>query len=120
MRAVASVVVAVVALGACTLRPRYNELMTADLKGPTARFMVVDPTHSDAPVANARVQWGEGKLKFVGTTDATGAVELPVDAAKFGKENPVVEVVVPKGTSGYRLMLAPVAPEATEAAPSSP
>lgn len=105
------VVAAALALAAtaCSLRPRYNDVMTADLKPPTARFVVVNPTAGDAPVAGAKVQWGEARTRFSTVSDAAGIVELPVDPAKFSKDNPVVEVIVPKGVKGYRLVPVPAA-----------
>lgn len=91
-------------LAACTLRPRYGDLMQRSSPPEGAQsvtFQVVsDDGHS--PIPNARILINAGKDRFRATTDAQGRFELPVNA-QWLKDNPLVIVSAPEATGGYQL-----------------
>lgn len=105
-------------LTACALRPTYKELIAPPsaanvAPGQTVALRVVDG--SGKPVEGARVRAGEGRTRLNVLSDADGLVKLEANEALL-KENPLVEVVLPKGVKTYRLQLAPSG-EAPAAAP---
>lgn len=105
-------------LTACALRPTYKELIAPPsaagvTPGQTVALRVVDG--SGKPVEGARVRAGEGRTRLNVLSDADGLVKLEANEALL-KENPLVEVVLPKGVKEYRLQLAPSG-EAPAAAP---
>ncbi|WP_338863192.1 hypothetical protein [Myxococcus stipitatus] len=109
-------------LTACALRPSYKDLMAtgaaADASAAQAPvvFRVVDG--SGQPVKGARVRAGELRTRINVVSDADGLVTLEPSAVLM-KENPLVEVVLPKGVSTYRLEHVPAGQAATEA-PAAP
>ncbi|TQF14666.1 hypothetical protein FJV41_17570 [Myxococcus llanfairpwllgwyngyllgogerychwyrndrobwllllantysiliogogogochensis] len=112
-------------LTACALRPTYKELIAPPsaagvAPGQIVALRVVDG--SGKPVEGARVRAGEGRTRLNVLSDADGLVKLEANEALL-KENPLVEVVLPKGVKEYRLQLAPSgeAPAApVETAPQAP
>jgi len=112
-------------LTACALRPTYKELVAPpSAAGITPGQMVVlRVVDGDGkPVEGARVRAGELRTRLNAVSDADGLVKLEANEALL-KENPLVEVVLPKGVKTYRLQLAPSgeAPAApVETAPQAP
>ncbi|NVJ19893.1 MULTISPECIES: hypothetical protein [Myxococcus] len=111
-------------LTACALRPTYKELVAPPnaaniTPGQMVALRVVDG--SGKPVEGARVRAGEGRTRLNVLSDADGLVKLEANEALL-KENPLVEVVLPKGVTSYRLQLAPSgeAPATLETAPQAP
>lgn len=113
-------------LSACTLRSRYRELVQATPEAISPGQMVVlrvlDPD-TNQPVPGAKVLAGERRERLSAISDDAGMVTLNV-SKELLDENPLVEVVLPKGVRGYRLQLVPSgqapAPEAAPAAPAMP
>ncbi|WP_158619176.1 MULTISPECIES: hypothetical protein [unclassified Corallococcus] len=111
-------------LSACALRPRYNEVIQAN--GATAlqegQLMVLRVTDAATgqPVKGAKVLGGEYRNHINATTDENGEFSLKLDPGLV-KENPLVEVVLPKGVRRYKLQVVPSgqAP-APEGAPIAP
>lgn len=91
----------------CTLRPRYLDLVTPDVKAKTLRVQMVERYGVNAPIAGAKVEIGEGKNKVTATTGADGTFELPV-TGPLSTDNPVFVVTLPAGVESYRLELAPL------------
>ncbi|AGC48744.1 hypothetical protein MYSTI_07472 [Myxococcus stipitatus DSM 14675] len=116
-------------LTACALRPSYKDVMAtaAVTDASTAQapvvLRVVDG--SGKPVKGARVRAGELRTRVNVVSDADGLVTLEPSAVLM-KENPLVEVVLPKGVTTYRLEHVPAGqaaaetPAATEPAPAAP
>lgn len=109
----------------CALRPRYTDFVTAKTVGPESPPLVLT-SKDGAPLANVRVEMGEGKSRYTVTTKADGSFVLPVDKKYLG-EDPVLVIALPAGTDGYALVVAPVpapevlqAPAAVPAAPATP
>ncbi|QAT88614.1 hypothetical protein EJ065_7089 [Corallococcus coralloides] len=122
-------------LSGCALRPRYNEVIqangaTALQEGQLVVLRVTDAA-TGQPVKGAKVLGGEYRNHINATTDENGEFSLKLDPGLV-KENPLVEVVLPKGVSRYKLQVvpsgeapapegAPIAPPAESAAePSTP
>ncbi|WP_241757910.1 hypothetical protein [Myxococcus landrumensis] len=116
-------------LTACALRPTYKDLMAtaavADASAAQAPVVLRVVDGSGKPVKGARVRAGELRTRVNVVSDADGLVTLEPSAVLM-KENPLVEVVLPKGVSTYRLEHVPAgqaaaeAPAATEPAPAAP
>ncbi|MHA7634420.1 transthyretin-like family protein [Corallococcus sp. M7] len=111
-------------LSACALRPRYNEVIQANgatglQEGQLVVLRVTDAA-TGKPVKGAKVLGGEYRNHINATTDENGEFSLPIDPGLV-KENPLVEVVLPKGVSRYKLQVVPSgqAP-APEGAPIAP
>ncbi len=126
-RTLLSVVLASTALlSACSIRPRYKELVqvtpAAVAPGQVVVLRMLDP-ETNQPVKGARVLAGELRQRMSAVTDESGIVTLEVSKELLA-ENPLVEVVLPKGVRSYRLQLVPSgqapAPEATPATPEAP
>jgi hypothetical protein len=109
MRLLLSVVLVAVSLvSACALRPYYREVLPpagaqGQEEGGEVVLRVVEPD-SGKPIAGARVLAGAGRARFSATSDGQGLVRVPV-TSELRAENPLVEVVLPKGVQGYRLEL---------------
>lgn len=90
-------------LGACALRPRYDELTTRFVaQGDSPNEVLVQVVdRDDMPVPGARIELGD-RAKFKATTDANGVFKLPLEK-RFVDENPLVVVVLPPGVRGYKL-----------------
>ncbi len=122
MRPMKSLVVllACALLPACALRPYYLEVLPPEVaQAKTATesevtLRVVD-ARTGQPLQGVRVFAGSGRARFNLTSDAQGLIRLPVNPTLMS-ENPLVEVVPPKGVEGYRLE--PVQEE--DAAPAQP
>lgn len=122
-------------LSACTLRPRYKDVVqpgsSSSVAGQTVALRVLDG-ETNQPVKGARVLAGDSRSRLSAVSDEEGMVKLQV-SPELLKENPLVEVVLPAGVRAYRLQLmpsgespapggtpeAPVVPEAP-AAPAAP
>lgn len=112
MRLSAIAIASLLVVSACALRPRYNDFITADTKGPDVRFVVID-TDTNKPVKGAKVEVSEFKNRIVATTKEDGTFVLPVDK-KYTSENPVFLVTLPKESVHYRVEIvkeAAVAPQ---------
>jgi type IV pilus biogenesis protein CpaD/CtpE len=113
-------------LSSACLRPRYKELVQvnpADIApGQVVVLRLVNPD-TDQPLKGVRVLAGENRERVSLVTDAAGIVKLPVTRALLD-ENPIIEVVLPKGVRTYRVQLVPYgqapSPEAAPAAPATP
>ncbi|WP_223639202.1 hypothetical protein [Corallococcus sp. EGB] len=121
-------------LSACALRPRYNDIVQAN--GATAlqenQLVVLRVTDAETgkPVKGAKILGGEYRNHLNATSDENGEVALQLDPGLV-KENPLVEVVLPKGVSHYKLQLVPsgqapapegepIAPPESSTAPATP
>jgi hypothetical protein len=100
-----------VSVSGCALRPRYTDFIAAKADGGEKQLRVVDAT-SGAPVAGAKVELGEGKLKLSRVTGTDGTFTLPIDK-RYGADNPVLVVTLPAGVTTYRV-------EAVAPPPSAP
>ncbi len=95
------------ALSACTLRPFYRQVLPPDVvreKGAGVEqvtLRVVQPG-SGQPIPGARVLLTTGRTRVNATSDENGLVQLPVSQDLLA-ENPLVEVVLPKGLEDYAL-----------------
>ncbi len=111
-------------------RPFYRDIVQpagATAAAGTPVELVVLDAETNQPVNGAKVIWGEdhrSRESFV--TGEDGRVAFEVSQSML-KENPLVEVVLPAGVTGYRLQFVPAAepagsaqaPEADEA-PAAP
>ncbi|MBK7864402.1 MAG: carboxypeptidase regulatory-like domain-containing protein [Archangiaceae bacterium] len=91
-------------LGACALRPRYEELTTRFVpQSPdTAEVLIQVVDRNDAPVPGARIELGD-RYRYKTLTDKDGVFRLPLEK-KYSEENALLVVVLPKGVKGYRLV----------------
>jgi len=122
-RTLLSATIAVALLSACGLRPRYREVVVPEataqqkpLEGQQVVLRVVDAGTGE-PVPGAKVLAGGGRSRLAATSDAQGLLTVTVSQALMD-ENPLVEVVLPKGVSRYRLEPVPQAAPPTENDPS--
>lgn len=108
----ASLSVALVALGllsACTLRPHYKDMVQPvgapqqAVDGQTLVMRLVDPS-TGQPIQGAKVLAGTERARLSATSDAEGRISVPVSQALL-KENPLVEVVLPKGVKAYQFQV---------------
>ncbi|NOJ77848.1 hypothetical protein HNV28_05750 [Myxococcus xanthus] len=117
-------------LAACVVqRPFYRDVVQPAGSSVTAGSLVdliVLDSDTNQPVKGAKVLWGEdSRSRESYVTDEDGRVSFDVTPALL-KENPLVEVVLPRGVRSYRLQVVPAtdaaAPEASEAsaAPATP
>jgi hypothetical protein len=118
-RLLLSASVALALLSACALRPRYRDVVVPEAgaqqkpqEGQKVVLRVVNP-ETGQPVPGARVLASGGRARLSATSDAQGLLTVAVSQALLD-ENPLVEVVLPKGVGGYRLEPVP------EAAPQPP
>jgi hypothetical protein len=118
----ASLCVALFALGvlsACALRPRYSELVQPEgssqkaVDGQTLTMRMVDPA-TGQPIKGAKVLSGSGRSRLAVTSDDEGRITVPV-AQSLLEENPLLEVVLPKGVKAYQFQVfRPVEKPATD------
>ncbi|WP_228564891.1 hypothetical protein [Myxococcus sp. AB036A] len=116
-------------LAACVVqRPFYRDVVQpagSSVAAGTLVDLIVLDSDTNQPVKGAKVLWGEdSRSRESYVTDEDGRVSFDVTPALL-KENPLVEVVLPRGVRSYRLQVVPAtdaaAPEATEAAaPEAP
>ncbi|HLL01774.1 MAG TPA: hypothetical protein VK539_14385 [Myxococcaceae bacterium] len=95
-------------LSACVLRPRYQDMVQQQGAAPasagqTVMIRVMDPS-TGQPISGARVVAGTGRERLSATSDAQGRLSVPVSKSLLD-ENPLVEVVLPKGVSRYQFEL---------------
>jgi hypothetical protein len=95
-------------LSACALRPQYKDMVQQQGAAPVAAGQVVllrmtDPNTGKA-IAGAKVVAGTGRERLSATTDMEGRLSVPVAKALLD-ENPLVEVVLPKGVRSYQFEL---------------
>ncbi|MBE4750147.1 hypothetical protein G4177_18440 [Corallococcus sp. ZKHCc1 1396] len=97
-------------LSACSLRPRYKDLVqtsgTAQLTEEQLVVLRVTDASTGEPVKGAKVSGGEYRNRLNVVSDENGEVSLKVNKALL-TENPLVEVVLPKGVRAYKLQLVP-------------
>jgi len=104
-------------LSACALRPFYRQVLPPEVvqnKGvgvEQVTLRVVEP-ETQRPISGARVVLTTGLRRFSATSDVNGLLQLPVSPELLA-ENPLVEVLLPKGTADYALQ-----PVKQEAAPA--
>ena len=119
----ASLSVVLIALGlltACALRPRYKDMVQPvgapqAAQGQTLLMRVVDPA-TGQPISGAKVIAGANRERLAATSDEQGRISVPVSQVLLD-ENPLVEVVLPKGVKAYqfqvvREVVAPAPPAA--------
>ena len=118
-RTLLSATVAFALLSACGLRPRYREVVVPEApaqqksaEGQQVVLRVVDPS-TGQPVPGAKVLATGGRSRLSATSDAQGLLTVTVSQALLD-ENPLVEVVLPKGVRGYRLEPVPQAPTGSD------
>ncbi|MFL5346597.1 MAG: hypothetical protein ACJ8AT_17595 [Hyalangium sp.] len=123
----ASLSVVLIALGllsACALRPRYKDMVQPEgspqqavVEGQTLMMRVVEPA-TGKPIPGAKVIAGANRARLAATSDDQGRIAVPVSQELLA-ENPLVEVVLPKGVKGYQFqVLRPV--EAPAPQPPAP
>ncbi|RYZ35600.1 MAG: hypothetical protein EOO71_34855, partial [Myxococcaceae bacterium] len=93
-------------LSACSLRPRYKDLVqtggTTQLTEDQLVVLRVTDAQTGAPVKGAKVSGGEFRNRLGAVSDENGEVSFKVNQALL-TENPLVEVVLPKGVHHYKL-----------------
>jgi hypothetical protein len=110
-----------VLLSACSLRPRYRDMVqpvgaTQEVvDGQILLMRVVEPA-TGQPIPGVRVLAGTGRARLASTSDSEGRLSVTVSQALLA-ENPLVEVVLPKGVRQYQFQV--VRPEETPA-PAEP
>ncbi len=97
-------------LSACALRPRYNDIVQANGAAALQENQLVVLRVTDAetgqPVKGAKILGGEYRNHLNSVSDENGEFSLQLDPGLV-KENPLVEVVLPKGVSRYKLQVVP-------------
>ncbi|SEU37551.1 hypothetical protein [Stigmatella erecta] len=123
----ASLSVALLCLGlssACALRPRYGDVVVSQdvaraAETPAVTLRLLDPA-TNRPIPGAHVVASSGRTRVSVFSGADGLVALPVSKA-LADENPLLEVVLPKGVARYRFeAVVPEAPKAPEAPAEAP
>jgi hypothetical protein len=105
-------------LSACVLRPHYKDMVQPmgapqqAAEGQTLMMRLVDPA-TGQPIQGAKVLAGTSRARLAATSDAEGHISVPVSQALL-EENPLVEVVLPKGVKAYQFQVV----RAPEPAPS--
>ena len=119
-------------LSACALRPRYKDMVQPEgatqqtVEGQTLMMRVVEPA-TGKPIPGAKVIAGAtSRARLAATTDEQGRLDVPVSQALL-EENPLVEVVLPKGVKAYQFQVlrpaeapAPQQASAPEPPPAAP
>lgn len=97
-------------LSACALRPRYNDIVQANgvaaLQENQLVVLRVTDAETGQPVKGAKILGGEYRNHLNSVSDENGEFSLQLDPGLV-KENPLVEVVLPKGVSRYKLQVVP-------------
>jgi hypothetical protein len=111
-------------LSACALRPHYKDMVQPmgapkAAEGQILMMRVVDPS-TGQPIKGAKVVAGTNRTRLAATSDAEGRISVPVSQALL-EENPLVEVVLPKGVRAYQFQVvrAPEPASPAEQAPAS-
>lgn len=106
-RTLLSVTATLALLSACSLRPSYRDVvvpegsaLTKPAEGQKVVLRLVNPA-SDAPLAGVRVLAVGSRSRLSATTDEQGLLTVQISRALL-EENPLVEVVLPKGVKRYR------------------
>ncbi len=110
-------------LSACALRPHYKDMVQQEGAAPAAEgqvlmIRVVDPT-TGQPIPGAKVVAGAGRERLAATSDAQGRISVPMSQALL-QENPLVEVVLPKGVSRYQFQISRPAEAPAQAPAQAP
>jgi hypothetical protein len=110
-------------LSACALRPRYKDMVQHEgaaqvAAGQEVLLRVVDPG-TGQPIPGARVVAGTGRERLTAISDAEGRLSVPVSQALLD-ENPLVEVVLPKGVRRYQFQLSRASEAPAEAPAQAP
>ncbi|EAU63138.1 hypothetical protein [Stigmatella aurantiaca] len=105
---------------ACALRPRYGDVVASEAvansaQTPALTLRLLDAA-SNRPIPGARVVATGGRAHLSVVSNEEGLVSLPVSKA-LASENPLLEVVLPKGVKQYRFE--EVRPEAPPAPPAA-
>jgi hypothetical protein len=109
----ASLSVVLIALGllsACALRPRYKDMVQPEgslqqpVEGQTLLMRVVEPA-TGQPIPGVKVIAGANRTRLAVMSDDQGRIAVPVSQALL-EENPLVEVVLPKGVKAYQFQVA--------------
>jgi len=100
--------VALSLLSACALRPHYRDMVQPEgaqkaADGQVLMMRVVDPA-TGQPIQGAKVIAGSGRTRLAATSNAEGRISVPVAQALLD-ENPLVEVVLPKGVKSYQFQV---------------
>jgi cell division septation protein DedD len=108
-------------LSACALRPHYKDMVQPvgapqAAEGQTLMMRLVDPG-TGQPIQGAKVIAGTSRARLAATSDTQGRISVPVSQALL-EENPLVEVVLPKGVKAYQFQVDSAAEPAAPPAPS--
>ncbi len=112
-----SVVVLLSMLAGCALRPRFNEVVNAKTSGSEVKLALLDATRLQ-PLANVKVEVGEGRVRYQTTTDAQGRFTLP-NKKNYADDNSLIVVSLPAGVRGYQLTVVAPEPVPAESAPAN-
>jgi hypothetical protein len=113
-----------VLLSACTLRPRYKDMVQpsgstqAVADGQVLMMRVVEPS-TGKPISGAKVLAGTGRARVSATSDSEGRLSVLMSQALL-EENPLVEVVLPKGAKQYQFQIVRPAETSAPKEPSAP
>jgi hypothetical protein len=115
-------------LSACALRPYYRQVLPPDMsamkpaaaqgKGEGVLLRVVEPG-TERPIPGARLLLSSNRGRVALVSDMEGLVRMPVTPELLA-ENPLVEVVLPPGVSGYALQPVKQEPESAPAGELAP
>jgi hypothetical protein len=109
-------------LSACALRPHYKDMVQPmgapkAAEGQILMMRLVDPV-TGQPIKGAKVVAGTNRARLSATSDAEGRISVPVSQALLD-ENPLVEVLLPKGVKAYQFQVVR-APESETPPPAQP
>jgi hypothetical protein len=110
-------------LSACALRPHYKDMVQPvgapqAAEGQILLMRLVDPA-TGQPIKGARVLAGTKRARLAAMSDAEGRISIPVSQALL-EENPLVEVVLPKGVKAYQFQVVRAEEPASPPAPPAP
>lgn len=109
------------ALTACALRPRLNEVVKTSGSSPgenSVTFLLVD-SRTGAPIPGARVSASDGHETARATSDQGGRVKL-VWSERIAAANPLVVIDLPAGVPGYKIQPVPVVQVPALSSPPAP
>lgn len=98
--ALISIAVATLALSACVLRPRYNELVEAGMRADDHVTVVFKDRATGQPIPDMPISISDGRERMNVKTDANGEASIPIKAA-FTQANPLVVVDLPRSVRRY-------------------